>query len=141
LIIGAREFASAMVWAGRVPARHVGQARVADLARADEVVERPHDLFDRGQPVPRVQQEEVDVVGAQPAQRRLDGADHVLAPVAALVEVPAEDRADLVLGLPVGGVEPGGAEVHRAEGEPADAQPGTPEEVVLVECHGESAPV
>lgn len=77
--------------AGRVPARHVGQARVADLARRHQVVQGVHDFLDRREPVPGVQQVQVDVVGAQPPQRRIQRADEVFAAVAARVRVTGVD--------------------------------------------------
>src|SRR6266511_2312546 len=46
------------------------------------VVERAHDLLDRGRLVPHVQPQQVDAVGAEPAQARLQRADQALAVVA-----------------------------------------------------------
>src|SRR6266540_3867024 len=66
-----------------------------------------HDLLDRGRLVPHVQPQQVDAVGAEPAQARLQRADQALAVVAPGVGVvaPAGQR---VLGgdhpaVPVGG--------------------------------------
>jgi hypothetical protein len=52
----------------QLPAREVGHSGIADLARAYEVVECGQDLLDRGARVEGVQLEQVDVVGAEPAQ-------------------------------------------------------------------------
>ena len=75
-----------------LPAGEVGVAQVADLAGADQVVQRGQRLVDRGARVGLVHLVEVDVVGPQPAQRRLEGADHV-PPGAAGVEVVAVQAA------------------------------------------------
>jgi hypothetical protein len=55
--------------------------------------------------------------------------------VATAFEVTTEDGANVVLRLAVRGVETARAEVHRAKGQPADAQAGVAKQVVLVECH------
>jgi hypothetical protein len=51
----------------------------ADLALGDELVERPDGLLDRRLGVGRVQLVELDAVGLQPSQRRLDGVADVRA--------------------------------------------------------------
>ena len=74
----------------------VGAADRADLAFADELVQRRQRLRDRGDPVGLVVLVEVDAVGAQPPQRLLDGAADVLAraargggaPSAPLISMP-----------------------------------------------------
>ncbi len=52
----------------QVPAAEVGAADVADLALANELVERRQRLFHRRVVVLPVQLEEVDVVGAEPSR-------------------------------------------------------------------------
>ena len=79
----------------RVPGRYVGQRVVADLSRANEVGQRLHDLVGGRRHVPEVQPVQVDVVGLQTRERRVQRAMHVLASVAAGVgvagiEVPGE---------------------------------------------------
>ena len=72
---------------GDLPRRRVGDAEVADLARAHEIVERGHRLLDRRVRVPVVQPVEIDVVGLQAAQRLLAGGDDRLAARAAAVRI------------------------------------------------------
>ena len=79
------------VGVGDLPAGEVGVAEVAHLAGADQVVERGERLLDRRARVGLVHLVEVDVVGAEPAQRRLDRADDV-APRAAGAVVRAVER-------------------------------------------------
>ena len=55
-----------------VPSIPVAHADVPDLAGSDEVVQHPHGLLNRGVKVPVVALVKIDVVGAQPAQTRLD---------------------------------------------------------------------
>ena len=114
-------------------------ADVADLALGDEVVERRERLLDRRDRVGLVQLVEVDPVGPQAAQRRLDGepdvaarpahapvrtvrAGHVHAELGGehdLVALALERLAHQRLGEPalravdVGGVEEGHAGVDR----------------------------
>ena len=71
----------------RIPARHVGKAGMADLARPHEVVEHAHHLLDGGHAVPGVQEIEVDIVRLQPLERGVDGTHDVLAPVAAGIRI------------------------------------------------------
>ena len=73
--------------AAGVPGRHVGQADMADLAGAHQIVQRAHHLLGRRQPVPGMQEVEVDIIGAQPLQRSFDRAQDVLAAVAAGVRI------------------------------------------------------
>ena len=54
-----------------LPRRRVGEADVADLARAHQIVERAHRLLDGRVRVPGVHPVEIDVVGLQAAQRLL----------------------------------------------------------------------
>ncbi|MCP2253655.1 hypothetical protein LY13_002409 [Prauserella aidingensis] len=61
------------------PRRHVGQADVPDLARADEVVERAQRLLDGRVRIPGVHPQDVDVVGAEPPEAALERRDEVLA--------------------------------------------------------------
>src|SRR6266478_2903369 len=55
-----------------LPARQGRAADVADLALADEIVERPQGLLDRRQRIRLVLLVEVDPVGLQPSQAGLD---------------------------------------------------------------------
>jgi hypothetical protein len=70
-----------------LPRRRIRDADVADLARANEVVERGHRLFDGRVDVPVVQPVEVDVVGLQAPQRALGGIHDRLATGAAPVRI------------------------------------------------------
>ncbi len=69
----ARVFDCATTHAGRV-----GNADVEHFSGAHEVVERAHDFFGRRHRVPDVQPVEIDVVGAEALEARLDGLHHVL---------------------------------------------------------------
>src|SRR6202035_2036259 len=62
---------------GDVPAGEVGGPGVKDLALRDEHLHRLPDLVPRGVPVDMVHLVQVDVVGPQPAQRRVAGAADV----------------------------------------------------------------
>jgi len=64
---------------------HLGQAEMADLARRDQLGQRADRLLDRHAGIVAVQVVEVDAVGAQPGQRRVDGAAEV---VGGVVDVP-----------------------------------------------------
>ena len=64
---------------GDLPAREVGVAEVAHLALRDQIVERLEGLGDRGQRVGSVQLVQVDPVGLEAAERRLDGEPDVAA--------------------------------------------------------------
>ena len=66
--------------------RHPG---VEDLSLPHEIVEGPHDLFDRGDLVPDVQPVQIDVVGSQPLQAGFHRPHHALAVVAGGVGVVA----------------------------------------------------
>ena len=76
-----------MAWARPAYQAGLAQAYMAHLARTHEVVERAHHLFGWGKHVPGVQQVEVDIVGAEPFQRSFDGAQDVLAAIAAGVRI------------------------------------------------------
>ena len=62
----------------QMPRRVVGAADVANLARADEVVERPQRLLQVGQRVEAVHLVEVDPVRAEPAEARLASLHEVV---------------------------------------------------------------
>ena len=66
-----------VVGLGDVPAGEVGRADVQDLALGDEHLHRLPDLVPRSVPVDVVHLVQVDVVGAQPAQRRVAGPPDV----------------------------------------------------------------
>ena len=68
-----------------LPGVHARRPDVARLPRPHDVVQRLHRLLDRGVRVPAVDLVEVDVVGAQPPQRRVDRGQDVLAGQAAVV--------------------------------------------------------
>ena len=80
----------------QVPAGEVRAADVADLAGAHQVVERAQHLLDRRQGVEAVQLIEVDVVGAQPPQARLDRPDQVIARRADVVGPGPKRKVPLV---------------------------------------------
>src|SRR5262249_8201175 len=73
-----------------LPRGRVAEPEVADLPLLDERVERAHRLVDRGGPVPGVHPVEIDVIGAQPAERLLALCDDGLAVRAAAVRVAQE---------------------------------------------------
>ena len=62
-----------------LPAGEVGHPDVADLAAVHGVVERRQGLLERGVGVVAVHLPQVDVVGAEAAQRRVQGAQQVAA--------------------------------------------------------------
>ena len=68
-----------------LPGVHAGRADVARLAGPDDVVKRSHRLLDRRLVVPAVDLVEVDIVGAQPLEGRVDGGEQVLSREAAVV--------------------------------------------------------
>jgi hypothetical protein len=106
------------------PVRHCG---VEDLAEADLVIQGTHKLLDRSEDVTGVHPIQVDMVGLQSTQARLDRADYLLAvvagtvritrvglvcelggehePVAAPFEQLAEDGFGRPVGVDVGGVD------------------------------------
>src|SRR5208337_867673 len=67
----------------------VRNADVQHLARADKIVERAHDFLNRRQLVPRVHPVKVNVIRAEPLERTVQRLRHVLAMVAARVEIAA----------------------------------------------------
>ena len=79
----------------QVPAGEVRAADVADLAGAHQVVQRAEHFLDRRRRVEGVQLIEVDVVGAQPPQAPLDGADQVVARGADVVRPGADAEGRL----------------------------------------------
>src|SRR5207249_480044 len=78
-----------------VPAREVGAADVAHLARAHEVVERAQRLLDARERVEAVELVEVHVVRAEAAQARLAGPDQVEARRADVVRSRAGAKGSL----------------------------------------------
>jgi hypothetical protein len=77
LVLGADEAAEMVdvggpIGIGDLPAAEVGAADVADLALADQVVERREGLLDGGVGIGDVDLVEVDPVGPEPAQAGLD---------------------------------------------------------------------
>src|SRR5918998_915813 len=73
----------------------VGRADVADLPRLHQRVQSRQGLLLRGEAVPLVDLVEVDVIGAEPPQTRLDGAHDVVAGQALVVGAGAHRAADL----------------------------------------------
>src|SRR5262249_59574890 len=63
----------------QLPGRHVAAADVAHLALVDEIVERAQRLLDRSERVDEVILVEIDPVGLEPFQARLDRAHDVAA--------------------------------------------------------------
>jgi len=114
------------------PGWRVGDPDRDDLPGGDDVIERADDLVDGGDAVPHVHPEEVDPIGAQPAQAGIQGLDEVLPMVASRVGIvgPACQRVfgrqddafpaafkelpELLLRLPVGVVVGGVDEVAAA---------------------------
>lgn len=111
-----------------LPGEHGGGADVAGLAGADDVVQGLHRLLDRGGVVPAVDDVEVDVVGSETLQARVDLGHDVLArqattigrlahvpvhlrreddvvTVGELLEVLAQDLLRIALRVDIGGVE------------------------------------
>ena len=84
-----------MLGLGELPGVHAGRPDVAGLPRAHDVVQRLHRLLDRRVRVPAVDLVEVDVVGAQPAQRGVDRGQDVLAGQAAVVRAVRHGVEDL----------------------------------------------
>ena len=78
-----------------VPGRVVRAADVADLALADEGVQRLEGLLERGHAVPAVELVEVDVLHVETAQAVLDALDDVLARRAGVVGPVAHREAAL----------------------------------------------
>jgi len=68
-----------------VPAREVGAADVTDSTGADEVRKCGDGFFDWRNGIEAVELEEVNVVGAKPFQRAINGADKVKARGAKIV--------------------------------------------------------
>ncbi len=82
----------ALLLGERVRARHipggsVGKAVVANLAGAHQIGERVDHFFHRRHRVPGVQPIQIDEIGIQPFERRVDGAVDVLAAVAARIGI------------------------------------------------------
>ena len=84
------------------PGGHIARAEVEHSALAHEVVECAHELGDARAPVPVVHVQDVDVVGLQLAQRRLER--HVQAFGAVALEINVDARVDPVHAVVV---EPG----------------------------------
>ena len=92
-----------------LPRPHRRRAEVAHLARSHQVVEGRHGLLDRRLGVEAVDVVDVDVVGAQPPQRRVDLFEDGLAGQAAAAGAVVHLPADL-----------GGEHDVLAAGEPGD---------------------
>ena len=80
---------------GRLPGEVVAEPDVTDLALTHEVVECPEGLLQRRAGIPAVHLVEIDVVGLQAFQARLDGPQHVHPCRAGPVEVVAHRQAEL----------------------------------------------
>jgi diguanylate cyclase len=78
-----------------LPGVHAGGPDVARLTGPNHVVQRLHGLRDRRLVVPTVDLIEVDVVGAQPAQRRVDAGEDVLAGQSLVVGTRPRREVDL----------------------------------------------
>ncbi len=109
-----------------MPAGKVGGADVADLAAAEQIVERAQGFFHRGQGVEAVHEVQIDVIGAEPFQAGLAGAYQVVARgalvirplaggkgrlggnqqlVAPALDGLAENFLGSALGIDIGGIE------------------------------------
>src|SRR6187402_1019711 len=123
-----------------VPAGEIGRADIADLARADQVVERAQRLFDRRQRIEAVHEIQVDMIGLEPLEACLDRADQmetrrtgIVGPGAlaeaglgrdqGLVALALERRTQNLLRrtfrIDVGGVEQGDARIEADVDQPA----------------------
>ena len=76
----------------RQPGRHVRQPVIADLARPDEITQRLDDFLDRRDPVPDVHPVEIDIIGAEPLQRRIERPVDILGARSAGMRIAAAAR-------------------------------------------------
>jgi hypothetical protein len=81
--------------AGYAVSRKVGAADIPGLTRPDHVFHGGEGLIKRRVPVGEVHLVQVDVVGAEPPQRRVDGVEDVLAGQAAVPWPVAGDAVAL----------------------------------------------
>src|SRR3954452_3425808 len=121
---------------GELPPIHRRRAEVADLARLDDVVQCFHRLLDRAVRIEAVDLVEVDVVGVETFQRRVDllqdrfprqplsartvvhlaehlGGQHDVLPPRVALDRPADDLLRGPRLIDVGGVPEGDAELDR----------------------------
>jgi len=141
-----------------LPGRPVRDGGVEDLAEADLVIEGAHEFLDSGEEVAGVDPVEVDVVGLQSTQARLDRGDNLLAvvpgtvriirvglvgelgcehePVAAPFEQLADDRFRRPVGVDVGGVDDVAAGVGEQVEHPRADIRGCAPAPVFTEGHG-----
>ena len=80
---------------GALPGKIIAEPDMADLALADQVIQRPQGLLQGRAGIPAVHLVQVDVVGLQPLEARLDPPHDVHPGGAAPVEVLAHRHADL----------------------------------------------
>src|ERR1700674_3260813 len=80
---------------GELPGVHARGAEVAGLACPHHVMERFQRLLDRRRGVPAMDLVEVDVVGAEAAQRAVDGVEDVFARQPAVIRTLAHRKEDL----------------------------------------------
>jgi len=78
--------------------RDIGETRVEDFSSAHQIVEAAHDLLGRCHAVGEMHPVEIDTIGREPAQARLDRSDHGLAAVAGRQDAAAGCRAERELG-------------------------------------------
>ena len=79
----------------QLPAGIVGTADIANLARADQPVERRQGLFDRGAAIEAVDLEQVDIVSAEPPEAALAGCDQMMACRPGIVRARADAQPGL----------------------------------------------
>ena len=84
-----------MVHRRELPGEHGRGAEVKDLARAHEVMQRAHRLFDRHVRVKGVDDQKVDIVGINPPQAGIDRAQDMLARQTLVVRGVAHRVIDL----------------------------------------------
>ena len=72
---------------GELVRPHGAGSDVPHLAQLDEIVQRLHGLFDRGRPIEAMNLEEIDVIGVQSLQTRVDGVEDTLAGQTTLVDI------------------------------------------------------
>ena len=94
---------------GDAPSTEIRHAEIAQLAGADQVADGAHGLAQRGVEVGAVEVQDVEVIGAQPAQAAFHGLDDPLAGCAPVVGALAQRVGELGGQHPVVAVVPDGA--------------------------------
>ena len=74
-----------------IPGRNIGKPVVADLAGANQIVQRPDNLFGRCDQIPSVQHVEIDIVGPKPRQGCFDCTQDILAAITPRIGVAGRE--------------------------------------------------